>query len=509
MSRLPHRILRQMVDLQCFGRTDGLELRRRLERLCTDQLTRAVDQLLDSWGVPEHELVAIDRLQVELPAVSDDRLESELVPGIVAALRSELEARIGPAGQLRRDVARPLQRSVFAELLHFLERGCLPWSASGDRQWSTTAAAALMEIHPEDWSRLWEHLASAGARQRLARHFPIETARWILPRLWSGAEPRQILIDLEGVLALAPDGIPRARLRERWMRLLLDAAIEPTDGDWRDLCRALWREGMLHRLALPPAGFDGILNSTALRVTLAEIFADAPPRPFTSEEPDPSNQRARLAAAEAGAPGTLPASGGRASVRSGVSPPGGPADDSVPAPVVKPVGRDDVGSIYIRNGGLVFLATYLPAFFQRLELSDAERVRDIPTALGLLHYLGFRSEECAEWDLVLNKILCGIPLEESVETPPSLSDAQKSEAERLLEAVIANWPAVGHTSPDAIRGTFLQREGMLRWTGHDWHLRLNRTGFDVLVDRLPWTYSMIRLPWMSWMLRTDWATEIG
>jgi hypothetical protein len=117
----------------------------------------------------------------------------------------------------------------------------------------------------------------------------------------------------------------------------------------------------------------------------------------------------------------------------------------------------------------------------------------------------FRSEDCAEWDLVLNKILCGVPLEESVETPPPLTMEQKAEAERLLNAVIGNWPALGNSSPDALRKTFLQRDGVLRQKGADWQLQLTRTGFDVLMDRLPWTISMIRLPWTSWMLYTDWA----
>ena len=101
--------------------------------------------------------------------------------------------------------------------------------------------------------------------------------------------------------------------------------------------------------------------------------------------------------------------------------------------------------------------------------------------------------------------LSGVPLHQAIETPPPLSTDRKEESNRLLEAVIANWPALKNTSPDGLRGTFLQREGALRPKDDNWHLLLTRTGFDVLMDRLPWTISTIQLPWMPWLLRTDWA----
>ncbi|HVY69435.1 MAG TPA: contractile injection system tape measure protein, partial [Verrucomicrobiae bacterium] len=92
-----------------------------------------------------------------------------------------------------------------------------------------------------------------------------------------------------------------------------------------------------------------------------------------------------------------------------------------------------------------------------------------------------------------------------VETAPPLTQAQKDEADRMLEAVIANWGALKNTSPDGLRATFLQREGALRQVDDHWRLALARTGFDVLLDRLPWAISLIRLPWMPWRLQTDWS----
>jgi hypothetical protein len=155
---------------------------------------------------------------------------------------------------------------------------------------------------------------------------------------------------------------------------------------------------------------------------------------------------------------------------------------------------------------MVILAPYLPGFFRKLGIADDTQLLDVPMALVLQHFLVFGTDECPEWDLALNKILCGVPLRYALESPPPLTPTQTEEAMRLLQAVIANWPALKNTSPDGLRATFLQREGALSRAGDSWRLLLSRTSFDVLMDRLPWTFSMIRLPWMPWLLQTDWAS---
>src|SRR5689334_16783077 len=109
---LPNRILREIVDIHYFGKGDGFAERRRMEDLCAERLTRMVEGLLDSWGVPDDQLVSIDRLQVEVAGVSSGNLESELVPRIVSALKTELEHRIGPAGAVKPNLLRPISRSV-------------------------------------------------------------------------------------------------------------------------------------------------------------------------------------------------------------------------------------------------------------------------------------------------------------------------------------------------------------------------------------------------------------
>ncbi len=77
----------------------------------------------------------------------------------------------------------------------------------------------------------------------------------------------------------------------------------------------------------------------------------------------------------------------------------------------------------------------------------------------LLHFLTTGQTSAPEYELVLPKILCNIPLSTPVETDLELTGLEIEEATALLEAVIRHWEALRQTSPDGLRGTFLLRPG--------------------------------------------------
>ena len=111
-----------------------------------------------------------------------------------------------------------------------------------------------------------------------------------------------------------------------------------------------------------------------------------------------------------------------------------------------------------------------------------------------------------EYEMILSKIFCNIPLESPVESDMALTNAEKTEAEALLEAVIQHWDALRNTSIDALRGTFLLRLGKLSLRDDgDWLLQVESKTVDILLNQLPWGISMIQLPWMQRMLWVEWA----
>jgi hypothetical protein len=127
-------------------------------------------------------------------------------------------------------------------------------------------------------------------------------------------------------------------------------------------------------------------------------------------------------------------------------------------------------------------------------------------ALGLLHFLSTGQENAPEHELVLPKILSGLDPEMPVGRCGVLSEDEKSESTALLEAVIRHWGALRSTTPEGLRSSFLLRSGKLSMRNDgEWLLQIESTSFDVLLDQLPWGFSMIQLPWMKRMLHVEWG----
>lgn len=162
---------------------------------------------------------------------------------------------------------------------------------------------------------------------------------------------------------------------------------------------------------------------------------------------------------------------------------------------------------YLANAGLVLLWPYLPRFFQQSGLADNTDFHS-PSArergVLLLEYLVCGETEFPESRLMLNKLLCGWPILDPVAREIEPSEIEIREVEELLAAVIAHWQSLRNTSPAGLREAFLHREGRLAHDDMGWQLMVNRTGYDVLLDSLPWGIGLIRLPWMKEALRVEW-----
>jgi hypothetical protein len=161
----------------------------------------------------------------------------------------------------------------------------------------------------------------------------------------------------------------------------------------------------------------------------------------------------------------------------------------------------------------VLLATYAERLFKQQGLLREGRFVD---ALAQAHAVQCLQTLCRgpgpveEERTALSRLLCGVPPGELLPEASPLPDATVSLLEQLLQAVIAHWKAVGNTSVAGLRETFLQREGRLQRDNRPpdepqcWRLRVQTRGFDVLLDRLPWSFQTIRLPWMQGVLHVEW-----
>jgi len=163
--------------------------------------------------------------------------------------------------------------------------------------------------------------------------------------------------------------------------------------------------------------------------------------------------------------------------------------------------------IYIRNAGLIILHPFLTELFTRIGLLVDHHWKDIfsqHTAVQVLEFLGSGKEDFPEFNLSLNKILCGLDISEPVEPIMELQASIKSECGDLLIEVIRHWSKLKNTSVETLRETFLLRNGKLTQAENGWLLHVEQKGVDVLLNSLPWGIGTIKLPWTEEKLYVEW-----
>ena len=167
----------------------------------------------------------------------------------------------------------------------------------------------------------------------------------------------------------------------------------------------------------------------------------------------------------------------------------------------------DSDAIYVDNAGLVILWPFLQSFFGRLGLVDEKRFRDeaaAQRAAGLLQYVATADEAPPEYLLPLNKLLCGIALDEVFDFGEPISADEIEECTDLLTAVIAQAPILHQMSIAGFRGSFLLRQGQLSVRDGNWLLRVQRETHDIVLDRFPWSVQIVKLPWMTALMQVEW-----
>lgn len=464
-------VRRQIVDVDVFGdESMGTLLQHRLSRVCADVVGPELESALAPFD-PETRVLRIDRIDVDLADIALSGLEGQFEVAIRKAFAGyvrDCRLEVLSDQQAGTDV-RLVTRLEEAEdaLVRFLASGRLPWSLTlppGEdlealvrREWREVSSAG-----PSAWlcQRLTDVFRDPGPRMRLTLQFTPQFAvlllRSLSPPVADAAGSALAAVDVPGVVS----EVRRTVSLKIW-DIALDAAAHDECPSSADLLRDAILDAGLSPMqvakmtdAVEPEWPDVV---AALRMR-------EPPRPRTDAE------RTLM-------PGRTEAS-------------------------------DEIAegeSILVSGAGLVLLHPYLQRFFTGLDIAVGDELIDPHRAVCLLHHLATGETVAPEHQTTLGKILCGIPLEQPVPAEVELTDAETTEATVLLEAVVANWGALGGASPDGLREGFLRRDGVLSvddWG--DWLLRVERKSIDVLLDALTWPVSMVALPWMARRIVVDW-----
>jgi hypothetical protein len=163
--------------------------------------------------------------------------------------------------------------------------------------------------------------------------------------------------------------------------------------------------------------------------------------------------------------------------------------------------------LYIDNAGLVILWAFLRSFFFRLDLLAEKDFKDVyaqQRAVALLQHLVTGRVNFQEYELPLNKVLCGMRLDSVFELENPLTDAEIQECDIFLTAVIQQAPILRNMTVDGFRSTFLRRKGSVGRRDGMWLVQVERETYDLVLDRFPWTWEWLKLPWMEAPLRVEW-----
>jgi len=171
--------------------------------------------------------------------------------------------------------------------------------------------------------------------------------------------------------------------------------------------------------------------------------------------------------------------------------------------------NDETGITKIRTNraGLVLLAVFFSDFFQRMNLWNKDLWLDEQAqcrAVYLLNYLASGEEFSFEYNLTLEKILCGYHPQDVLTEKIRFTPEETNGAEDLLASVIEHWKALKNTSVSGFRNTFLIREGLLSQKGGNWLLQVEKKTVDILLEQIPWGFSTIHLPWAPYLIYTEW-----
>ena len=358
------------------------------------------------------------------------------------------------------------------------------------------AAQLMAQLAPAQAARVLArarpYLGSVAARQRLAELLP-KAAEPLLRQWWPASYG------------------PLAQVARGWLHLhRLGLAARPPASVWEAvLTVALVGGSRQHQVA---ALLAQLLRAEKPRQSTAQTARQVLQALARRDQHLPGPLAALLAAhVGAARPRRPPVPGIVAAPSPGPAlPPGSEAGPGRPGSLrLRPEAAEagPTTTAYVANAGLVLLWPFLNMLFDRLGYLEQRRFKSpalAERAAHLLQFLATGEENFPEYELVLNKLLCGVETAQPVARAVQLTPEERSLGEDLLRAVLQRWEVLKNTSVAGLRETFLRRAGRLDYHTERVALTVETKTLDILLDQRPWAISTIRLPWMPLPLYVTW-----
>lgn len=164
--------------------------------------------------------------------------------------------------------------------------------------------------------------------------------------------------------------------------------------------------------------------------------------------------------------------------------------------------------IAVKNAGIVLLSDFIFILFERLNLVQKNQFINKESQTNAVQYLQYTitgQTATEEMYLPLTKILCGLSLTDPVPAAIEISETSKNLIDGLIIMAISHWNSIESSSVEGFRDNWLIREGVLLELEDKWELTVDKRSYDLLIQRYPFSFSVIRYPWMKKPLHVNWS----
>ena len=474
-----HIIQKQIIEINFENPVDSFGLQNHVAEVFYEQLQPQMDVLLDElFG--GNKFVSIDKLEIDLGLLNLKTWEQEFTEQTILKLKEELIL----VNKKEIDTEKSKETAAEEAFLFFLENGFMPWNKRFD---TLAELEQLLRINEKMITRLKKLIAQKSTTaERLVWQFSQNFTSRIINEITKNRENAlaEIFKLLEKLNLSQTGKLNDALTNNQIDNHIVDVAI-------LNLFASDENKAKVEQF------FSFLLTKIAVNKELkAEI------REIVNYLKVYKKDNSRPADVDILKPGK---NGKQKHPEPGKAEKQQPEDGSRKDRNGNDLSPDE---IYINNAGLIILHPFLETLFEHLELTlESKWINGVSQQKAVLvsEFLISGNTEFEEFNLIINKILCGIAIDEIAPTAVKLNEKTKTECDNLLKAVITHWEALKNTSVAGLREAFLQRSGKLSRVDGGWLLQVEQKSIDILLAQLPWGIGIIKLPWMNEIIFVEWS----
>lgn len=472
-----HLINRLHFQVSCAEQEQAFALRQNFAQTLQPEIVEIIDEVCSKY-VSEHEWLRIDRLELDLGRFSPTGFTRDFAIAFREQFEKALAKQLGVFSNERRHESK--QHSSLELFCHFMQLGTLPW-------WTHEADVNIDAIAQELLASVPAQLRAFFYQQRLNRSVWAraalqldDVAKSALISLFSELQDAETLL-MQWIETSQMNDIrfdePVKILESVRSALLLsasevidnqdyEAAITVVFGKVIDAASADCPESILQLAKFALGERQTNKRGASLEASISEIASEQSPLGTRQTEKDTNDLSFHVDAE---------------------------------------IGMEQ--RYVVHHAGVILLAPFFRQFFDACGLLEGLEWKSEDSqykAVHLLKYLTAGLNKTPEYSLLLEKLICGIAIEKPIPLVVDLQEQQMDQAHELLASVIEHWQALKNTSIYGLREAFLKRDGLITRKNDGWLLQVERKTLDVLLDSIPWGYSMITLPWNGYLIHVEW-----